>query len=168
MEVIMLHHRPASVLALIAGFVLIANAQSYQASHDFYNRGRQRYFKGDIDGAIADFTKAIETSSHPAGDRGNHKDLKARLDFTGTASSFDRVTLIDPVTALAYVNRAVARCHKGDLDGAVSDCESAIAIDPGLIEAYYNRGLIYWSRKDYDQALGDFDRVIKSRPQDSQ
>jgi outer membrane protein assembly factor BamD (BamD/ComL family) len=47
-------------LVLILGFCVcsVANAQSPRSAEVMYDQGRERYLKGDFDGAIAAFTRA--------------------------------------------------------------------------------------------------------------
>ena len=75
----MLNRRVGSVLILIAWLALTANAQSYDVARDSYERGRERFRKGDFDGAINDFTRAIEISSRPAADRSGRPDSSGRF-----------------------------------------------------------------------------------------
>ena len=162
----MLYHRFASVLLLLVFSTLMAQAQAPRAAQDFYSRGYQRYTKGDLDGAIADFTQAIELSSRLDG--GHHRPGKTTSEFSGGASNFDRIAVIDPLAAAAYTDRALARCDQGDLEGAINDCNRAIAINPRLKEAYLNRGLARYRQKDFDGALADFDRTLAINPRDAE
>jgi tetratricopeptide (TPR) repeat protein len=161
-------HRYAWIIVLLVYFTATANAQnSRAAAADFYNRGQQRYLKRDLNGAIADFTKAIEISSRPHKPHPQRRqDWKILTDFNGEAS--EPITLIDPLTAAAYTDRALARYYQGDIEGAIADCERAMAIDPGLADAYNNRGAARSAQGDLDGAMTDFDRAIKINPQFAQ
>src|ERR1700682_2263070 len=86
-------------LFLIFSFQVIC-AQTPRTAEDYNNRGLERQGKGDIEGAIDDYTKAIA--------------LKARPN----------------TIAIAYNNRANARMSKSDLEGAISDYSKAIEIQP--------------------------------------
>ena len=46
---------------IIAVLILVSSSmgQTNREAQDLYKRGRHRYSKGDVEGAIADFTKAI-------------------------------------------------------------------------------------------------------------
>jgi tetratricopeptide (TPR) repeat protein len=157
-------YRYAWIIVLIVYFTATANGQSSRAAADFYNRGQQRYMKRDLNGAIADFTKAIEISSRPANSPPQRRqDWKSLTDFNGKAS--EPITLIDPLAAAAYADRALVRFHQGDLEGAIVDCDRALAIDPGLAEAFNNRGAARSALGDLDGALTDFERAIKINPQ---
>src|SRR5262249_54536636 len=139
-------------------------AQAPRAAHDHFNRGSSLYQKGDFEGAIADFTKAIEISSRP-GDRGRTDDWWGKI---GPATSFDKVRVLDPLAAAAYANRGLARYRLRDYEGAIADCDRAIAINPRLPNAYSNRGVARHALKDYDRALVDLGRAIAINPRDAE
>jgi tetratricopeptide (TPR) repeat protein len=69
-------------------------------------RGSAKRFKGDLDGAIEDYTKIIE--------------LKPAQTFYYTA---------------AYYNRGLAKGAKDDLDGEKADLTDALKLTPGFSEA---------------------------------
>ena len=99
----------ANKLLFIAGVLFVvligySNGQTPRTAEDYNNRGLDRQNKGDIDGAIEDYTKAIS--------------LKGKS-----------ITL-----ATAYNNRANARMSKNDLDGAIEDYSKAIEIQPDNFE----------------------------------
>jgi tetratricopeptide (TPR) repeat protein len=58
---------------------------------DYYNRGNAEKAKGDLDGAIADYTRAIELDPRSADayfNRGNAK--KAKGDLDGATADYNR------------------------------------------------------------------------------
>ena len=99
----MLNQRLAWVGFFILYFTLTASAQDPGAAREIYNRGQQRFMKGDFEGAIADFTRAIEMSSGPA-----TKDWKVKTDFNVEASASGEISFIDPFAARIYADRALA------------------------------------------------------------
>src|SRR5215813_6424668 len=153
---------PSVVKAALALSILAAPcmAQEPRAASDYFKRGVSLYRKGDFEGAIADFTKAIEISSrldnHGRGDDWSRK--------TGAASNFDKVRVLDPLAADAYANRGLARYRLCDYDGAIADCDRAIAINPHLFDAYNNRGNAYMDKEDLDRAIADFDKAVALDP----
>jgi tetratricopeptide (TPR) repeat protein len=120
--------------------------------------------KGNFDGAIESFTRAIELGSHQEAPGLSGESAKLKLTMTDNASTSDAIVFIDPLTSVAYSNRAAARVRKGDLHHALADCERAIAINPGLVDAYQNRGWIRWAMGNLEGAISDFDRVISISP----
>jgi tetratricopeptide (TPR) repeat protein len=112
---------------------------AYPQSDDFikaqgYNRtGREKMQKGDLDGAIKDFTAAIETMP---------KELGGAL-------------------AGLYVNRSLALVKKGDLDAALADINKSIKIQPNNQYAYQNRADLRRKRGELDEAIEDYNKTIK-------
>ncbi len=106
---------------------------------EYYQRALARGRKGDYDGAIADFTKAIELSGADS-----------------------------PKAALAYVNRGAAHGMKDDYDGAIADCDKAIALwetdNPEAAKAYVNRGFARGMKGDHDGAIADCNTALRLEP----
>jgi tetratricopeptide (TPR) repeat protein len=157
----------SSLLLLFLCLTLTANAQDRRAALEFYERGRHRYTKGDLDGAVADLTQAIQLFALPHASLRRHGQGWRPTQEPGDAvSNPERISLVDPLAAAAYSDRALARHAQGDVEGALSDCEMAISINPGLAEAYNNRGTLRWANGDLDGALSDYNRVIAIDPRD--
>ena len=98
-------------------------AQSPKTAEEYNNRGLDRQNSGDLDGAIADYTKAISL-------KGN------------------AITI-----ATSYNNRANAYMAKNDFAAAVADYGSAIQLQPANFENYYNRGIASYNKGDLDAAF---------------
>jgi tetratricopeptide (TPR) repeat protein len=165
----MLSHRRVLIPILLAILTLTAHAQSPREARSRFERGRERFSKGDLDGAIADFSRAIVISQH-----GNAHNLPQPQSWAGDAylarkeASLGQIVFVDLLTAAAYANRGLARYRKGDWEGAIVDCDRALAINPGLDEAYSNRGAIRWAMGDLDGALTDLDQAIRTNSHSAQ
>jgi Flp pilus assembly protein TadD len=82
--------------------------------------------KGDFDGAIADYTKAIALgATDPATYYGRARARESNNDFDGAIADYSKVIELDPNNADAYNDRGFARESKGDLDGAAADLNQA-------------------------------------------
>ena len=156
--------RWSTAVILIALVVFTTAGQSRREAKEELDKGLQRMAKGNFDGAIESFTRAIELGSHQEARGQSGESGKLNLTMTDNVSTSEGIVLIDPLTSVAYSNRAAARARKGDLDGALADCDHAIAINPGLADAYQNRGWIRWAMGDLDDAISDLDRVISISP----
>src|SRR5437016_5567595 len=107
--------------------LLLANTAAYaqtapSSPGDYVNRGTAQYAKGDFDGAIADYDKAIALDRNYVVayiNRGNARDDKG--DHDGAIADYDKAIALNPNEATAYYNRGIARRAKGDLDGAIAD-----------------------------------------------
>jgi tetratricopeptide (TPR) repeat protein len=82
--------------------------------------------KGNYDGAIADYTKAIAMgATDPATYDGRGRAEEAKDDFDDAIADYSKVIGLDPNNADAYNDRGFARESKGDLDGAAADLNQA-------------------------------------------
>ena len=88
----------------------------------YNNRGNAKRGKGDLDGALADYTRALELNPQDAkayNNRGNAKQDKGDLD--GALADYTRALELNPKHASAYYNRGVARFVKGEMAAAAAD-----------------------------------------------
>ncbi|HEY7647865.1 MAG TPA: tetratricopeptide repeat protein [Methylomirabilota bacterium] len=100
----------------------------------YANRGAARLHLGDAQGAVEDFTRALEMKpSDPAVlffNRGNAYALAGNT--VGAISDFTRAVEIRPDFARSFFNRGLVRARTGDLQGARVDWRQAIAIEPDV------------------------------------
>ena len=97
-------------------FIFLISALSFpfygQTAEDFYQLGVKKNQLQDYEGAIQDYTKAIElNSSYPVAyiyiSRGNSKsELK---DYYGAIEDYTKAIDINPKEAKAYYNRGLAK-----------------------------------------------------------
>ncbi len=131
----------------------------------YSERGTLKDEKGDFDGAIADYTRAIELDpkfSQAYYNRGLAKKHKGDMD--GAIADYDRVIEMNPDNpkfARAYCDRGVARRKKGDTDGAIADYNRCLELDPKYSIAYFNRGNARDEKRDFDGALADYNRGLE-------
>src|SRR5947208_1627865 len=108
---------------------------------DYFNRGSTKLDAGDLDGAMADFSRAIELDRHYAAPYFNRGLVRRRkADYDGAITDFSKAIELNPI-AEAYLDRGVTRKDKGDRDGAIDDYTKAIALNAGYADAFYNRGI---------------------------
>jgi tetratricopeptide (TPR) repeat protein len=112
-------------LLLVFGLLIAANCAMVRTpttASGYLDRGIARGGKGDLDGAIADFSRAIELSPQHAPayyNRGIARSDKGDLD--GAIADYNKAIALDAKDGDAYNNRGLARSDKGDLDGAIAD-----------------------------------------------
>lgn len=108
--------------------------QTPATAADYVKSGFALEEKGDLDGAIADYTKAIEIDPRYARAYDNRGSARAKKgDPDGAIADYSKAIELDPRYPLAYIGRGLARSDKGDLDGAISDYSKAIEIDPRIM-----------------------------------
>jgi len=97
----------------------------------YFNRGDARLVKGDIDGAIADFTEAI--SLDPKATRAYFYRAISREeigDLDGAIQDCNKLLSLAPEYTLAYSFRAFAYKNIGEITKAKADAKKARELDP--------------------------------------
>lgn len=137
-----------------------------QAAETLNKSGFDKYLHSDYDGAIADYTKAIELNpkySEAYCNRGNAKLLKR--DYDGAYADGNQAIALDPKNADAYSVRGQAKSGKSDYDGAIADFSQAISLSPS--SSYFtHRGIAKKTKHDLDGAIADFTKAIELNPTD--
>lgn len=131
----------------------------------YNNRGMAKREKGDLDGAIADYNRAIGLNPQNANtyiNRGVAKRVKG--DFNGAMADYNRAIELNPQNAGAYVHRGEAKRVKGAPDGAIVDFNRALELDPRYARAYGARGAAKRAKGDLDGAIADFSRALELDP----
>src|SRR2546421_2135171 len=114
------HHRFVFVGLVALSLSVTAFGQTTPA--DFVDSGNVKYRRGDLDGAIADYTHAIELDPKFARAYENRGVAKgAKRDPDGAIADLTRASDLDPKGVGIYYNRGIARKAKGDYDGAIAD-----------------------------------------------
>lgn len=133
-----------------------------ETAADYNNSGIAKLKKGDIDGAIADCSRALKLDPKFADAYTNRGIAKVRKDdFDGAIADYSRALKLDPKFAAAYRRRGIAEQDKSDFDGAIADYDRALEFDPNLALAYADRGISYLSSRRWNEALKDFNRFLE-------
>jgi Flp pilus assembly protein TadD len=135
--------KPKSI-AIIAILLLVTAPVFGDDATDYCNRGAEKGQKGDFNGALADFSKAIELKPDYAeayNKRGLAKGglAKSPNDVDSALADYNKAIELKPDYAEAYYNRGVAKQAKGDKSGALADQNKAIELKPDYAQAYANR-----------------------------
>jgi tetratricopeptide (TPR) repeat protein len=133
---------------------------------ELVNRGIEKAKNGDLDGAIADFNRAIEIDPKddaPYFNRAQAKWLKK--DTAGAIADYTRAIELGSTNPAAYNNRGNARAEKNDRDGAIADYTRAIELKPDYARAYYNRATVKKDKGDKKGAEADFKTAKKLDPE---
>lgn len=135
----------------------------------FIERAGTRSRNGDVNGAIADYGRAIELDPNSADayyNRGLGK--RDKRDFDGAIADINRAIELKPNDHEFYNERGIARRGKGDNDGAIADYTKSIELDPKNSEfAYFNRALAKNSKGDSDGAIADYNKAIEINPKNA-
>jgi tetratricopeptide (TPR) repeat protein len=135
---------------------------------DYIALGVQKYKKQDIQGALADYNRAIQLNPNSAvayNYRGLLKKNKLQ-DIQSALADYNRAIQLDPNFALTYSNRGFLKEDKlQDIQGALADYNRAMQLNPNFALAYNNRGLLKANKlRDIQGALADYNRAIQLDP----
>jgi tetratricopeptide (TPR) repeat protein len=131
----------------------------------YYNRGIDCRHAGDLDAAVANYTKAIEYDPQFAAAYSNRANARSdKGDDKGALTDYRKALALDPLAALTYYNRSTIYLHQGDHTLALQDLEKAIELAPKLPRAYNDRGIIRQHQGDLAGALRDFSKAIELDP----
>jgi Tfp pilus assembly protein PilF len=139
-----------------------SQAQTPLSGEDYSQRGISRFEKNDFDGAVSDFTKAIELKG---------SNLEFCYYFRGMANYRQghlEVAIADISKAITirshprfYEDRGTLLLKKGDLDGAIADLNKTIELAPQFAKAYGDRGIVHLMRGENAQAELDFKKCFE-------
>jgi tetratricopeptide (TPR) repeat protein len=162
-------------LVLLLACAATIPAQMPRTSKDFIKRAATRYLKGDLDGAIEDYSRALETEPRAAEvyvKRGGAR--RAKGDLNGAIDDFNQAYDIDPLSvhndrsvAEAYSNRGFIRTNKLDMPGALFDFNKALECYQGNPDLYFKRGRARLIDGDLNGAITDFTDGLALKPESS-
>jgi tetratricopeptide (TPR) repeat protein len=137
-----------------------------ESDANLVNRGIEKAKNGDLDGALADFDRAIELN--PRDDAAYYNRAQAKRlkkDAGGAIADYTRAIELGSKNPAAYNNRGNARAENNDRDGAIADYTRAIELKPDYARAYYNRAVTKQAKGDATGAEADFKTAKKLDPE---
>jgi lipoprotein NlpI len=121
-----------------------------------------RQTKGDLDGAVADYTQALSLDPKIAlayYDRGLIRAQQG--DFDGAIADTSQALYLDPKNVQVYYDRGFAKLAKGNLDGAQADMKDFCNADPKDRNADHAR-LYLWLISKARNAKADADQDLNA------
>lgn len=140
----------------------------------YYYRAEALAKKGDHDGAISDYTKAIEYKGEryaipSISYHGRANSRASKHDYEGAFADFNKA--LESYTGPLYTereglfcDRAAVRGNKYDHDGAIADYVEALKINPKSIRAFSGSATAKVAKGDIDGAVADYTKVIELAP----
>ncbi|HOY31095.1 MAG TPA: tetratricopeptide repeat protein [Bacteroidales bacterium] len=139
--------------------------KSPEKARPFLCRGFAYNNLGQIEKAIADYSKAIENDPAYTDAYYNRGVSYGNLgQWEKAIADLTRVIELDPKSVMAYSNRSVAYGNLGQYDKSISDNSKVIEINPHFAVAYYNRGYTYRMVGQWDKAIADLSKSIELDP----
>jgi tetratricopeptide (TPR) repeat protein len=131
-------------LVALIGTMITVGMYGCKKSEDYYNRGLARFKKGETDGAISDFTKAIKKRPR-YGMAYYYRGMvnTRKKEYDQVIADYTKAIEIDPQRfAVAYAERALIYYVKKEYDKAWEDVHKAeslgVEVRPGFLKALRN------------------------------
>ncbi len=149
---------------LVAMAALLAASQAWAAeagtAQDYLVKGNEQFKAGNLDPAIADYTKALELDPKLAWAYNNLGAIFVQKDdFDHAIPAYDKALEIDPKQPQFYNNRGGAYLQIGHNDEAIADFNRALELNPNYANAYYNRASAFYQKKAFDKAWADVNKA---------
>ena len=137
-------------------------------ANDLFQRGLEKYKSKDYQGAIADYSKAIQLKPDYAEAYNNRGNARNELyDHQGAIEDYNQVIRYKPRYSIAYFNRANTRsviANRPEYNLAIQDYDQAIRNDPSDYDFYFMRGMTRAESGDYQGALKDYEQAVRVQP----
>jgi Tfp pilus assembly protein PilF len=142
-------------------------APQYPAAH--FNYAFELRGRGDIDGAVAEYRKAIGLDPAMALAYSNLGALlQSRGELVEAESLYLKTLELRPNYALAWNNLAIVRYKRGDGARSLQAFRRAIELKPDDAGAVYNLGRLYQQAGFADSAASMFERAYRIEPDNPQ
>jgi tetratricopeptide (TPR) repeat protein len=118
--------------------------------------GAKLQAKGDIDGALRHYTRALdEVPEYPGLHLQRGWAFFQAGNYPLALADLDRAVELDPTQSEVYGSRVWVRIRCDDLDGSLEDCSRLVSAQPDAPQGYALRGWVRALRGDLDRGLDD-------------
>ena len=132
---------------------------------EYSERGNNYLDIGELEKAIADFTKAIESDPEFAYAWANRGITYAHQKNVAAAKAdLDKAHEIDPRVEVIFHGRAILAMAANDLPEAITALSRAIDIKDKNLWALQQRAQLHFIREEYDRAMADAERLLVHDP----
>lgn len=159
-------------VANIPEFVNVDPDAKYDISPNFLNSdeftlrsGQIKNNEGDLDGALADLTKAIALDAKNAKAYNVRGDVYMKLGKSEKAfSDFSKAITLQPEKVDFWISRGTAYSDLQQHEKAISDLKHAVDLDSKSFLANNNLGFAYSRMNKLDAALGYYKTALELNP----
>jgi tetratricopeptide (TPR) repeat protein len=135
-------------------------------SDHFFEKGMECYNKGDLSGAIFNWSSTIAIDPKNPNAYYSRAIVKKELyTWKSALKDYDKAIEIAPRFASALLNRGALKDDNEDYQGAIADYEKVLQIDNTEIEnkqqAYFNLGNTYLNFKDKKKACENWNKALE-------
>jgi Flp pilus assembly protein TadD len=123
--------------------------------------------RGDVGGAIAQYTEAIRIRpDYPEAHNNLGPALASQGKFDEAIKHFAEAIRLRPTYADAYSNMGVALASQGKFDQAIAQYTEALRLDPDHARAHSNLGLALRGQGRTADAVREFELALRMNPND--
>lgn len=131
-----------------------------KSPQDFYVRAVSKALNKDYQGAVEDYTQAIELNPQFVEAYLKRAATRYKLnDDRGTLKDCTQALQINPNLALAYYYQGRARYRLGYAQAALEAYAQAIRLEPDQAQSYYHRGIANHDLKELPSAVEDLKKA---------
>ena len=149
-----------------------ADEETLMSASDYYIHSKTELAEGNIDGAIADLTAAIQADSNMVEAYIRRGDIYMQIgDYNSAMNDFNVALSIDASNPVAYYDRALLNIRLEDFNAAMNDINNALATynsNPNevlqLRDLYAKRGQLNLWMKNWEGAIADYTNSL-ARPE---
>lgn len=136
-------------------------------AESYFNKGLECYNKGDLSGAIFNWTLTIEIDPENPNAYYSRAVVKNELYIWKSAlKDYDKAIEIAPKFVSALINRGGLKDGNRDYQGAIADYETVLKLNPLEAEqkqqAYFNLGNTYFNLKDKKTACENWNKALEN------
>ncbi len=148
------------------GFMALATTRTAPiTTSELIKLGQQKLDEEKVDGAIANFTRAIRLDPNNADAYSKRAEARLGEDVAGAIDDYTKVLQLAPKDTDALSQRSLARERLLDYDGARQDLNQAIQLKPDDSDFYGRRSKLRTVQGDYQGAIADATQSIRLEPE---
>ncbi|WP_051469919.1 tetratricopeptide repeat-containing S1 family peptidase [Fischerella sp. PCC 9605] len=141
---------------------LPATVATAPTGDEYYIQGGQKEIKGDLKGAIADYSKAIEVNPQYAEAYNDRGIARFKLgDKQGSIEDFSQALRMISIGTNARYNRAYAYFQLQNYQSAIADFNEVLRINPNNADSYIYRGIARLELKDKQGGKADLQKAAE-------
>ena len=167
----------AIAIGVLVGGLARGQADEPTSARDYYERGLVRERDKEIEGALADYSEAVELDPQFLNAWFTRSSLYAdQEEYTEAIADLSKVIELKPGDYPALFNRGLYREYIRDYDEAIADYTEILDGDAdfsrfvagredGLAHAHHYRGRVYqWYKHDDLKAVADYTEALRLDP----
>ena len=148
--------------SLIGALLLtLSPVLSAQTASTYVASGQDKYRQGNLDGAIADYSAALDLNSSYLGAYNGRGLAKfGQGNFDGAIADFAQAIKLKPTFTDAFYNRGNAELLQGNFDAAIADFTKTIELKKDHQGAYFHRGVARECQTNLQGASEDYAKAL--------